>query len=79
MVEFERLVQGRMSVSSMKRIFLELSEFCPYLISGDDKKKIRFIDGRNDVILSCIFGAPHPTFQSLRDVVFVVSAPKLNN
>ena len=57
-MEFERLVQGRMFVVEYEKKFLELLEFCPYLIPDDDKKERRFLDGCNDVILSGIFGAP---------------------
>ena len=36
-MEFERLVQGNMSVAEHEKKFLELSELCSYIIPDDDK------------------------------------------
>lgn len=53
-VKFERLVQGSISVVEYETMFLELLEFCPYLIPNEDKNKRRFLDELSDVIASGI-------------------------
>ena len=76
-VEFERLVQGNMTVAEYEKKFLELAEYCPYTIPNDDRKKKRFLDGLSDVIASGISGAAHPTFKSLRNATYKVERQRM--
>lgn len=47
------------------------------MISNDDRKKRRLLDGLSDAVASGISRAAHPTFQSLRDATFEVERQRL--